>query len=482
MNRHRIVWAFAIALTAVLAGCGGGQSRSATGRVSLTVVWPERTRLIPQATESVVARLTGPGGYDQPLLFVRATGQSEVTQQWLDLQPGAYTLAGKAHPVADGSGTALASGSAGVQVEPGVTKSVVVTMNSTIDHVTITPADPSVVVGGTLQLTATAYDAVGAVVLTTPGKLDWTTTTGNLLTVNGTGLVTGVAAGSGGVTVTETESGKGASVTVKVEEPSQARYYISVAGAQNYILGASDPWLSSPVYYEPTGAEALAVPLAVAVDGQGRIYIADRNAGQIVRVEDMTGAGRVAFGSWGTGQNQFRNPSDVFVDGQDVIYVADTENGRIVRMDDMSGAGWTEYSTMGWPQGVCTDQNGRIYIADSNRNSIIRIGDMTGADRVELGPVWDAQAVRVGPSGRIYMATMSGLARCDDMQGNGWTEDTGVSPRKIALDSQERILFTSGDGRATRYDSMTDPDPETFDCGGPGLDVWGIAVYEPPVP
>ena len=89
-------------------------------------------------------------------------------------------------------------------------------MGSTIDHLAITPAAPSVAVGATTPLSATAFDATGAMVLTTASKLTWVSSAPTLATVDAAGVVTGVAAGTSTITVTDTESTKSATTTVTI--------------------------------------------------------------------------------------------------------------------------------------------------------------------------------------------------------------------------------------------------------------------------
>ena len=60
-----------------------------------------------------------------------------------------------------------------VTPQAGQTTTINLTMNSTIDHVTITSTAPSVNVGATLPLTATPYDSGGNVVLVPPGNITW---------------------------------------------------------------------------------------------------------------------------------------------------------------------------------------------------------------------------------------------------------------------------------------------------------------------
>jgi uncharacterized protein YjdB len=85
-----------------------------------------------------------------------------------------------------------------------------------IASVSVTPASASVTVGNAQQVTATLKDASGNVLL---GRaVAWTSNTTGVATVNGTGLVTGVAAGS--ATITATSEGQIGTATITVTAPA----------------------------------------------------------------------------------------------------------------------------------------------------------------------------------------------------------------------------------------------------------------------
>src|SRR5438034_2948663 len=85
-----------------------------------------------------------------------------------------------------------------------------------VASVTVTPGTASVTVGQTVQLTATLRDANGNPL--TGRVITWQSSNSAIASVNGSGLVSGVAAG-GPVTMTATSEGQSgtASVTVTVE-------------------------------------------------------------------------------------------------------------------------------------------------------------------------------------------------------------------------------------------------------------------------
>src|SRR2546423_1910362 len=83
---------------------------------------------------------------------------------------------------------ALSNVASGATAAAGSTPAAVVTVG-------VSPAAPSVAVGQTLPLTATAKDSAGNVLSGRP--VSWASSNGSVATVSGAGLVTGVAAGGG---------------------------------------------------------------------------------------------------------------------------------------------------------------------------------------------------------------------------------------------------------------------------------------------
>jgi plastocyanin len=97
--------------------------------------------------------------------------------------------------------------------------------------VTVTPASPSVAVAGTTQLAATAKDQSGHNFSGAPAAT-WTSSNTDVATVSGTGLVTGVAAGSSTITASitvgsVTETG---TQSVAVTTPSSSESVTATSG------------------------------------------------------------------------------------------------------------------------------------------------------------------------------------------------------------------------------------------------------------
>jgi hypothetical protein len=213
----------------LLSGCGGrssGQTISiaiSTGRAQLTVHWPKGSRLIPFAANSIDVRIVQGNSLLGETLLVRPTNGGNATASFDRLPTGAAVVEAWAYPQADGSGVAQAQGQVGVTIVGGQTASVSLTMDSTIDHLEITPATPSTLnIGSTVQLMVTAKDASGAVVITSTSTIAWASADGTIATVDATGLVKAIGSGSTTIKVSETESGKTATLLVNVAPSSNA--------------------------------------------------------------------------------------------------------------------------------------------------------------------------------------------------------------------------------------------------------------------
>jgi len=210
----------------------------------------------------------------------------------------------------------------------------------------------------------------------------------------------------------------------------------------------------------------------IALDAQGRIYVADTYNSRIVRIDDMKGTNWTTYGTYGPGVGQFQDPQYLSIDSTGRIYVMDTGNSRLVRMDDMTGKNWAAFNGVGSGVGQLSsyiapaafDSTGRIYIADSGNGRIVRMDDMNGTNWTSLSqsPVingyifsfGDPVGVALDSTDRIYVATAGtdpSVVRVDDMTGTNWTifyTNKSANPNGIAIDRSGMVLV-SGDGVQT---------------------------------
>ena len=96
-----------------------------------------------------------------------------------------------------------------------------------VASVTVTPSSASIAITGTVQLTATTKDANGNPL--TGRAVNWSSSDNTIATVNGSGLVTGVAAGP--VTITATSEGKSGTATITVAGAPVASVTVTPASA-----------------------------------------------------------------------------------------------------------------------------------------------------------------------------------------------------------------------------------------------------------
>jgi hypothetical protein len=217
------------ALTVTLmAGCGSGSSGSSaagasvtrSGKATLTITWPQRTttspKLIPIGSNSIVVTFLQSGQTIATQTVARPTSGDTTTVSFSSLPLGALTVQVNAYPSTNGTGTAQASAAADVMINASQVTPVSITLASTIDHLTISPASPTTTVGGTVSLSLAAVDVNSNIVLTAPSKITWTSSAPAVATVDATGKVSGVALGTAAITATDTESGKTVTVTVTV--------------------------------------------------------------------------------------------------------------------------------------------------------------------------------------------------------------------------------------------------------------------------
>ena len=190
----------------------------------------------------------------------------------------------------------------------------------------------------------------------------------------------------------------------------------------------------------PATSARLNYPVGVAVDGQGNVYIADRDNQRVRKVSPggtiTTIAGTGVRGFSGDGGRaisaQLHSPLGVAVDGQGNIYIADSGNNRVRKVSPggtittFAGTGGGGFSGDGGPatsapvsnpQGVAVDRQGNVYISDASNNRVRKVSGggtiMTvaggGSSLGDGGPATSAQlsspwGVAVDGQGNVYIA------------------------------------------------------------------------------
>jgi uncharacterized protein YjdB len=195
--------------------------------VTTVTVSPPSTSVAVGATSALQATVKDQSGNTM-------TGQ---TVTWSTNNAAAATVSstGIVSGVAAGSATITAS-TAGVSGTSAITVTTGPPPPPVVTTVTVGPTSASVVAGATTTLQATVKDQNGNVM--TGQTVTWTTSNGAAATVNSSGVVTGVAAGS--ATITATSSGKTgtSSITVTAVPPVVTTVTVAPTSA-SVVAGAT---------------------------------------------------------------------------------------------------------------------------------------------------------------------------------------------------------------------------------------------------
>lgn len=193
----------------------------------------------------------------------------------------------------------------------------------------------------------------------------------------------------------------------------------------------------------------------IALDGTANLYVSEVSGGGSIRKVDATTAAVTTFaglpsaagGADGTGMAaQFRGPSGMTTDGQGNLFVADKDNSTIRQIVAATGAvttlagkptnsgtanGVGAAAQFHYPTGVAADGAGNLYVADSSSNTIRKIAISTRTVTLMAGAP-DSSGSTDGPAGGARFNSPQDLAL--DQAGNMYVSDSGnCTIRKIVL-------------------------------------------------
>ena len=160
----------------------------------------------------------------------------------------------------------------------------------------------------------------------------------------------------------------------------------------------------------------LAYPRAIAVDPEGTLFVANTGNDRI-DVFDRGGELKRSFGASGRATGQFNAPLGIGVDASGVRAVADSVNGRVqlLHPDGSIAAVWGSPAPgptiLPNPVDVAFDAAGTAYVLDRRRSRIIVFDRSTGLPRRSIaskgsgpGRLRDPSALAITPGGTIYVA------------------------------------------------------------------------------
>jgi cysteine-rich repeat protein len=201
---------------------------------------------------------------------------------------------------------------------------------------------------------------------------------------------------------------------------------------------------------EAATSATLHFPTGVAVDGAGRVLFADANNHRIRRVEldgtinTIAGTGAAAFlGDGGPAESAALNlPVGVAVDAAGLIFIADRDNGRVRRID-VDGTITTVPGT-GSADAVAIDAAGNVFVADLNGNRVRRVA-------------LDGSVTVIGGSGADGLSGDGGPATSAGVGAPGALAIDGAGHVVIALRDSSVIRRVETDGTMTTIAGRVHP-------------------------
>lgn len=126
---------------------------------------------------------------------------------------------------------------------------------------------------------------------------------------------------------------------------------------------------------EGIGDGQFVLPVGIAVDTHGSVYVADRNNHRVQKF-DSDGKFLTKWGAHGKGNGLFHYPTCIAFDASGYVYVADwhavqkfTPYGKLLARWDTRGKGEAEFVR---PSQIAVDASGNVYVADYAADKIVK--------------------------------------------------------------------------------------------------------------
>jgi sugar lactone lactonase YvrE len=373
------------------------------------------------------------------------------------------------------------------------------------------PATPVAALGASItQPQRVAVDGSGNVYFTSSNALFKMSGNGTLTLVAGTGRM-GYAGDGGPAVKAQFNSPQGVAVDFKgniyvADTGNSVVRIITADGNINLFAGYvvyGQPTFGYTGDGGPANSAQLQLPVGIAVDGAGNLYIAD-SANNAIRkvtsdgnINTIAGLGPTAPGFSGDGAAasvaNLWGPLDVAVDSSSNIYIADTNNANVRKIttdgniNTIAGStaiksnvltiafgfagdgGGATLAQLAGPAGVAVDSSGNLYIATYADNRIRKV-DSKNSISTFAGNSGYGFAGDGGPATSAQLSAPRGIAV--DSSGNVYLADRWNNRiRKIAGGNLSTIAGNGlgsfgGDGGSPANAQLSAPDGVAIDKTG----------------
>ncbi len=194
------------------------------------------------------------------------------------------------------------------------------------------------------------------------------------------------------------------------------------------------------------GGEFAAPMYGMAIDQQGCLFVVD-NGNNRVQKFDSAGNFIILWGSFGSANSNFHNPTGIACDARGDVYVVDTNNHRVQKFDGKLGGYLMKFGSRGNAEGqfsspwgiACDRVRGYIYVVDS-ANFRVQKFDANG----EFIMQWGSFGAN---DGQFYF------------------------PRGVAVDSTDGGVYVvdMGNHRIQKFDTSTNVLPQLITKWGGGI-------------
>lgn len=456
---HQVIFigiVLAVFLLCIVSGCSdSGSDRELLGTVSFIITWQTRSRLLPEAAQSVFITID-----NQTRSVIYPAMGTVSTLNFTGIHLGKQVYQAQAFISLDGTGAAIGDASGTVKIMRGKIAPIDIStaMVSTIDHLTISPVIASVQVGVATPLGANAYNSDGQVVMVAPGNFTWSAENTAVAKVDSSsGLLTGVTPGSTTITVTERETQKKGMFSLTVFnllanvplghypgaitiDPISNEVYVCIAndGVVRMLSGKTNTVRATV----SVGQSSIGVAMN---PNTGRIYTSNLLSGAVSVIDGgiFTIIARIPVGKYPGAMVMNPTNNKVYV-----CNIGDSINASSVGIIDGNTNTLLEKVTVGVNPGAIAlnPTTNRVYVCNTNDSTMSVLDGSSNVVLTTLPVGRHPYGIAVNPiTNRIYVCSTMENGTVSVLDGNSNTLITtvtvGKSPNGIAVNPTTNRIY-----------------------------------------